>query len=350
MKFSSFRGKDAKKIFLVMAAISFAVAIVAIIAISQAVRFFRPKVEEVFSEFKETREKERLERIEKEAWEKEMDIPYSALEYNGHYYYVYDDAESWEDAEWKCEQLGGHLATMTTSSEDKAVYKYVSSKEYEYVFFGLYMDMEQISWNWIITEGTEYANWTEGEPDLGSDKDCMYGSYYRYDQSKWRAISTNDTSSYVCEWDSKEQGRKNRERIEADNEETGYLNPIDPVLTYKSRRYMILEGEATWEEANERCESLGGHLAVINNKKENKALYKYMIERGYESVNFGYTDQKEEGKWVWAEGYESDYTNWGKNQPDNFQGDEDYAAFYADAKYKWNDSIWSGVYFCEWEK
>ena len=110
MKFSNFRGKDTKKIFLVMAAISFAVAIVAIIAISQAVRFFRPKVEEVFSEFKETREKERLERIEKEAWEKEMDIPYSALEYNGHYYYVYDDAESWEDAEWKCEQLGGHLA------------------------------------------------------------------------------------------------------------------------------------------------------------------------------------------------------------------------------------------------
>ena len=72
MKFSNFRGKDTKKIFLVMAAISFAVAIVAIIAISQAVRFFRPKVEEVFSEFKETREKERLERIEKEAWEKEM--------------------------------------------------------------------------------------------------------------------------------------------------------------------------------------------------------------------------------------------------------------------------------------
>ena len=46
-------------------------------------------------------------------------------------------------------------------------------------------------------------------------------------------------------------------------------------LEYNGHRYYIYPGgtSSTWEDAKAYCESLGGHLAVINNEAENNALY-----------------------------------------------------------------------------
>lgn len=44
--------------------------------------------------------------------------------YNGHYYAIFDKIDSWEEAKTYCEELGGHLATITTLEE----YNYLLSK------------------------------------------------------------------------------------------------------------------------------------------------------------------------------------------------------------------------------
>lgn len=92
-------------------------------------------------------------------------------------------------------------------------------------------------------------------------------------------------------------------------------------------------------EAESYCQSQGGHLAVIDSADLNDALYDYVFDTlGLESAYFGLTDDGSEGDWYWVNGADYNYQNWLSGQPDNHNGNEDYALFYyKDKRYKWND-------------
>lgn len=124
--------------------------------------------------------------------------------------------------------------------------------------------------------------------------------------------------------------------------------------------YEIFESNAeicTWEKAEEYCESLGGHLAVISSLKENDYLYEFMCEKGYDSAYFGYSDAEKEGVWKWVNNEKSTFTNWAPGEPNNEYGDENYAMFY----WKFSDGTWNdgdfgydtewddAAFICEWD-
>lgn len=122
--------------------------------------------------------------------------------------------------------------------------------------------------------------------------------------------------------------------------------------------YYIFENCDTWEEAEQFCESLGGHLATISSKRENDVLYRYVKECGYRSAYFGYTDNVREGSWYWVNGERPYYENWHRpTEPNAENPREDYAMFYF--KFKdgtWNDGDFGGstvnggrVFICEWD-
>ena len=114
------------------------------------------------------------------------------------------------------------------------------------------------------------------------------------------------------------------------------------------------------------CRKQNGHLAVINNAEENEYLFDRVKESFVKTTFFGYSDENEEGNWVWAEG-NSTYTNWTVegdwDLPDNgsgYGGDEDYAEFnYERGKEDWVpcDGTWNDapfrdntdVFICEWD-
>lgn len=139
-----------------------------------------------------------------------------ALEYNGHYYDVYADAASWEDAKEKCESMGGHLATLTTLGEDTEVYGFLRQSGYKTAYLGLKMrkvkkgKKKKEVWYWIAgkKKKVSYAHWAEGEPDTGEDGDCIYGAYGTTDESAWRALSASYTYIYICEWDSMKKAKR----------------------------------------------------------------------------------------------------------------------------------------------
>ena len=56
-------------------------------------------------------------------------IPSGAGKFNGHYYYVYPNGtcSSYSAAAAYCKSLGGHLATITSDSENQYVYNYSKS-------------------------------------------------------------------------------------------------------------------------------------------------------------------------------------------------------------------------------
>jgi len=131
-------------------------------------------------------------------------------------------------------------------------------------------------------------------------------------------------------------------------------------LIYNGHSYYIFSDTAdTWEKAKKYCESLGGYLSIINNSEENNMLFNYMIDSGYESAYFGYSDSESEGNWKWVNNDTNSYTNWASNEPNSENLNEDYAMFYYKYKDgKWNDGDFSessghtikdtSAFICEW--
>ena len=137
---------------------------------------------------------------------------------------------------------------------------------------------------------------------------------------------------------------------------------------YDASRY----GFTSYDEVSDFCHEQGGHLAVINDNPENSFLYDLVKENYKTTAFFGYTDQEEEGTWVW-DGDKSDYENWTRggdwDLPDNgerwgggeqMNSGEDYAEFNYDNDTNWgapNDSTWNDaafmentkIFICEWE-
>jgi len=113
----------------------------------------------------------------------------------------------------------------------------------------------------------------------------------------------------------------------------------------------------SWEDAQNYCKSLGGHLATLTSQEENNYVYQEMLDAGYKNAYFGLTDVDTEGTWKWITGEPLSYQNWHKGEPNSENQNEDYAMFY----YKYSDGTWNDgdfggrtvssgrVFICEWD-
>lgn len=128
-------------------------------------------------------------------------IPSDAVEFNNHYYYVYDieTIANWNMAQEFCESQGGYLATITSPEEDSFLYSYIKSLEYSSVLFGL-TDQEQTgNWHWVTEEPFSYQNWHYGEPNNQGGYE-HYGMYFeRNSDGSWNDGS-GGVCPFICEW------------------------------------------------------------------------------------------------------------------------------------------------------
>lgn len=102
----------------------------------------------------------------------------------------------------------------------------------------------------------------------------------------------------------------------------------------------------SWEEAQEFCESLGGHLAVITTEEENVALYEYMVTTDHTQVYLGL--YRTEGQWQWVTGEDVAFTH---GLPEGEDGA--YGVLYTDP-WLWYDShrncdIWNSYEHGSWD-
>ena len=129
-----------------------------------------------------------------------------ALEFNGHYYKIYDGVcDTWEEAAEYCNKLGGHLATITSAEENEALYSYITSNNYTTAYFGLTDKNSEGVWEWINGEEVVYTNWHSDEPNNDNRED--YGMFYwKFSDGTWNDGNfMNGTQSdervFICEWD-----------------------------------------------------------------------------------------------------------------------------------------------------
>ena len=69
---------------------------------------------------------------------------------------------------------------------------------------------------------------------------------------------------------------------------------------------------------------MGGNLATINNQAENDWVWNTFSGGSARSLWIGFTDEAEEGNFVWTSGEQVTYTNWEPAAPGNSGGVEHY--------------------------
>ncbi|HAA12622.1 MAG TPA: hypothetical protein DCE41_13385 [Cytophagales bacterium] len=128
------------------------------------------------------------------------------------------------------------------------------------------------------------------------------------------------------------------------------IPPSAEPVAFGGHYYQVFERELgiTWQEAKAQCESLGGHLVIINSAEEND----FLSTLGAANSNYflGASDHEVEGEWQWVDGTPFDYANWAEGEPNNSGEGEDYlTALYILWPF-WNDGgEMAAGFICEWD-
>ncbi len=135
---------------------------------------------------------------------KETQIPEDAVEFNGHYYKAYDQKLAWHTAKTYCEELGGHLATITSKEENDFVYEMVRKNGISYWLGGTDEEQEGV-WKWVTGEEWSFDN--SGFDNRLNNQDYLVMNYLNNnvwdDQSDIGDSFLCNVSGFICEWESK---------------------------------------------------------------------------------------------------------------------------------------------------
>jgi PKD repeat protein len=107
-------------------------------------------------------------------------------------------------------------------------------------------------------------------------------------------------------------------------------------VPYGGHNYYLLSAQ-TWGQAETEANALGGHLVTINNPAEQDFVFE--LASGWVIGHWlGFSDQAEEGNWIWASGEPVTYTNWNVPwEPNNYGGIENCGVLEVDWSGRWND-------------
>lgn len=253
--------------------------------------------------------------------------PWGSVEFNGHYYRFYSNKLSYTDAKAFCEAEGGHLATVTTSTENEFVASLFSGTS---IWLGGNDIDTEGTFRWVTGEYFAYSNWAPGEPNNGkSNQDYMQ----MYENGTWDDLDEM-SRSFVCEWDSWK------------DEPVTISIPADAIQS-NGHAYAFFDIGCTWDEAAEYCAKMGGYLVTITSEDENWAVNWIC---GSRDIWLGANDVEVEGEFKWITGEAMTYTLWSAGEPnDGNGGGQDYMHMYTSGA--WDDGYGgtSLPFVCEWD-
>ncbi len=112
--------------------------------------------------------------------------------YDGHTYKIYASSKTWEDTKIWCENNGGHLATVTSSQEQDAIFKLL--EDYNNLNFYLGGSFTSGKWKWVTGEPFDYTKWASNQPDCAGRKENYIGLWgdVRTEENLYWNDFTND--------------------------------------------------------------------------------------------------------------------------------------------------------------
>lgn len=268
-------------------------------------------------------------------------------QFNGHGYQRFEESLTWNEAKAKCEELGGHLLTITSEEEQSFVESMLCYGTMKAYWIGATSISE--SWQWITEEPFSYTHWASGEPNGSGNYADIISPWFK--QSEYRNMwdDTQDTGDasggiqssvigYICEWDS-----------------------VTGKASFHEHEYAFFDESVSWSDAKSKCEEMGGHLVTINSAEEQAFLIDLVLASQKKNMWIGAYPENGSYKWITKEPFS--YTNWASGEPNNVHNMQNAAMMYTqNASYPsgtWNDENengreWTGYhlsdfgYICEW--
>ncbi len=132
-------------------------------------------------------------------------------------YELVKESMSWEQASLRCQEMGGHLATITSPAEEQQIIAMAEAQGVKYVWLGGYTAYDSygnVFGQWVTGETFSYNNWTPGEPsrvDQDNTPERYIMLWYVHDQWAWNdqrndpaavVPSMAKSMGFVCEYES----------------------------------------------------------------------------------------------------------------------------------------------------
>ena len=119
--------------------------------------------------------------------------------------------------------------------------------------------------------------------------------------------------------------------IFSEDMDAGTINPTNPLVPHFAGHYYVRTPTTmNWPDAEAYAQSIGGHLAAINDAAEQAFLEDWF---SHYSPWIGINDMDFDNIWRWSNGQMVSYTNWAAGQPDNRWSRD---AAYMDGLGRWN--------------
>ena len=141
-------------------------------------------------------------------------------------------------------------------------------------------------------------------------------------------------------------------------------NQVDSAYEFNGHSYALISNSMSWNDAQDYCSSLGGHLVIINNEEEQLFLNGLMQTYGDKNL-YWIGLSGEDQQYSWVDGTPISYENWAAGEPNNSTETSVHMYCFAQGDFlcgQWNDTyneyfvstnvFWStnncGM-ICEWE-
>ena len=123
----------------------------------------------------------------------------NAAMYNGYIYKIFTVSLSWFDAYTYCNELGGHLVTITSEEEQTFVETYMNSQSFSSrAWIGAYSD--SVKWQWITDEEFDYTNWSTNQPDKDQGTE-FFAEINFVSFGSWNDVPPHNLWYFICEWE-----------------------------------------------------------------------------------------------------------------------------------------------------
>ena len=269
--------------------------------------------------------------------------------FNGHTYLLTSGNLTWSAAEAEAQAVGGHLVTIN----DQAEQDWLQTTFAQDPWIGLNDVATKGTWLWSSGQPVSYTNWSYGQPYQGTDYDY---AYMASNDGQWRTSSTSGSPSPgIIELDTALPSSSGGEgpaarylldvdiadlvsptvtgvgRLPANGEVTSELiggfsasfsEALDVSFTslnqtlyaYNGHWYLITPDYMSWTAAEAYAQSVGGHLATINDQAEQDWLQATFTQSAWIGIN----DEAAPGTYVWSSGQPVTYANWTNNQTNTY--------------------------------
>lgn len=137
------------------------------------------------------------------------------LTHDSHYELVAGTC-SWEEANRRCQEMGGHLATVTSQAELDQIIALAEQNDCKYVWLGGYTSYDydgNVFGHWVTGEDFSFQIWGDGQPsrrDLDDTPEWYIMLWYVRDMWSWNdqrndpaAVSKalNQNMCFICEYE-----------------------------------------------------------------------------------------------------------------------------------------------------